>query len=225
VAGRRHVRRIGIDIETDTSRDTVFISRNERTGIERGRMDLISLFAVAVALAMDAFAVALATSLALNPVTKGQVFRFAFHFGLFQAMMPVVGWVAGAAVYKYISAVDHWIAFGLLLFVGGKMIYGALSPEESRSAASDPTRGWDLVVLSVAAGSFKINVGLSIGMLGGVILLPAVIIGLVAAALTVVGMLLGGKIGGLWGKKVEVIGGLVLIAIGIRIVVEHLFLS
>ena len=188
-------------------------------------MDLISIFAIAVALAMDAFAVALAASLALNPVTKGQVFRFAFHFGLFQAMMPVIGWLAGTAVYQYISAVDHWIAFGLLAFVGGKMIYGALSPEESERASSDPTRGWDLIILSVATSIDALAAGLSIGMLGGVILLPAVIIGLVAAALTVVGMMLGGKIGGLWGKKVEVIGGLVLIAIGIRIVVEHLFFS
>ena len=188
-------------------------------------MDLISILAIAVALAMDAFAVALATSLALNPVNGRQVFRFAFHFGLFQAMMPVIGWVAGTAVYKYISAFDHWIAFGLLAFVGGKMIYGALSPEESERASSDPTRGWDLVILSVATSIDALAVGLSIGMLGGVILLPAVIIGLVAAALTVVGMILGGKIGGLWGKKVEVIGGLVLIAIGIRIVVEHLFFT
>jgi len=188
-------------------------------------MDLISIFAIAVALAMDAFAVALAASLALNPVTKGQVFRFAFHFGLFQAMMPVIGWLAGTAVYQYISAVDHWIAFGLLAFVGGKMIYGALSPGESEQSQADPTRGWDLVILSVATSIDALAVGLSIGMLGGVILLPAVIIGLVAAALTVAGMLLGGKIGGLWGKKVEVVGGLVLIAIGIRIVAEHLFLS
>lgn len=188
-------------------------------------MDLISIFAIAVALAMDAFAVALATSLALNPVTGGQVFRFSFHFGLFQAMMPVIGWLAGTVVYKYIAVFDHWIAFGLLAFVGGKMIYGALSPGESERAASDPTRGWDLIILSVATSIDALAVGLSIGMLGGVILLPAVIIGLVAAALTVIGMMLGGKIGGLWGKKVEVIGGLVLIAIGIRIVVEHLFFS
>ncbi|MBN1880740.1 MAG: manganese efflux pump [Deltaproteobacteria bacterium] len=188
-------------------------------------MDLISIFFVAVALAMDAFAVSLATSLALNPVTGGQVFRFSFHFGLFQAMMPVIGWMAGTAVYEYISAVDHWIAFGLLAFVGGKMIYEALSPEKSERTASDPTRGWDLIVLSVATSIDALAVGLSISMLGGTILLPAVIIGLVAAALTVVGMMLGGKIGGMWGKKVEVIGGLVLITIGIRIVVEHLFFA
>ena len=186
-------------------------------------MDLISIFAIAVALAMDAFAVALATSLALNPVTGGQVFRFSFHFGLFQAMMPVIGWLAGTVVYKYIAVFDHWIAFGLLAFVGGKMIYGALSPEESERAASDPTRGWDLIILSVATSIDALAVGLSLAMLQISVWFPAMIIGLVAAGFTTLGLQLAKTAAraARIGQWAETLGGLVLFGIGFRILFDH----
>ena len=181
----------------------------------------LSLLAVAVALAMDAFAVAVVAGLTLVPLTRRRVFRLAFHFGLFQALMPVAGWTAGQAVRSYIESVDHWVAFGLLLFVGGRMVLGAIGEGEERASRTDPTKGWDLVLLSVATSIDAAAVGLSLGMVGSPILLPALVIGVVAAALTCVGMLLGRRIGTLWGQRVEVIGGLVLIAIGIRIVIEH----
>ena len=114
-------------------------------------MDSLNLLALAVALAMDAFAVAVAAGLAIKLLTKRHVFRLAFHFGLFQALMPTLGWTAGFALHRIIAAFDHWIAFGLLAFVGGKMIRDAFfGAEETLDASRDPTSGWSLVVLSVA---------------------------------------------------------------------------
>lgn len=185
-------------------------------------MGWLTLLAVAVALAMDAFAVAVVAGLTLVPLTRRSVFRLAFHFGLFQALMPIAGWTAGRAVRSLIESVDHWVAFGLLLFVGGKMIWGALHEREEEARRTDPTEGWNLVLLSFATSIDAAAVGLTLAMVGSPILLPAAVIGIVAASLTAVGMVLGRRIGALWGQRVEVVGGLVLIAIGVRIVIEHL---
>jgi manganese efflux pump family protein len=186
-------------------------------------MELWSLFALACALAMDAFAVAIVSGIALNPLTKRQVFRLSFHFGLFQALMPAVGWIAGNAIYRYISGLDHWVAFGLLAFVGGKMFLESFHPEAEKKSSNDPTTGWDLVLLSIATSIDALAVGLSLAMIGERIFKPAIIIGLVAAAFTFSGMLMGRKIGSLWGKRVEATGGIVLIAIGLRILISHLY--
>ncbi len=185
-------------------------------------MDLLTLLGIALALAMDAFAVAVATGITLCPLTRRQVFRMAFHFGLFQALMPVIGWLAGRAVLDVISAFDHWVAFGLLLFVGTRMLIGALRHEDEHPVCQDPTRGWELVVLSVATSIDALAVGLSLAVLGATILVPALVIGLVAALLTAIGMVLGRRIGNLWGRRVEVLGGLILIGIGVSILVRHL---
>lgn len=184
-------------------------------------MDPITLLGIAVALAMDAFAVALATSLVLPDVSPRHLFRFGFHFGLFQALMPVVGWLGGWTVQRWIEPFDHWIALALLAWVGGRMIHEARQPQEERRGG-DPTRGWTLILLSIATSIDALAVGLTLAMLGVSIWTPAVVIGVVAAALTVLGMLLGRRIGQAWGPRVEVVGGLVLIGIGIRIVIEHL---
>jgi manganese efflux pump family protein len=186
-------------------------------------MDWLSLLTLACALAMDAFAVAIVTGLTLDPLTKRHVFRLAFHFGLFQALMPILGWAAGKAVYRYISEYDHWVAFVLLAFVGGRMLWGAIHKEENAKLKSDPTSGWALVILSIATSIDALAVGLSLAMVGATIIVPSIIIGIVAAAFTIMGMLLGRKIGSRWGKRVEVLGGLILLAIGLKILVEHLF--
>lgn len=186
-------------------------------------MNLWSLLAIAVALAMDAFAVAVVTGLADLPLTRRRIFRLAFHFGLFQALMPALGWAVGRVVYRWVGHVDHWIAFALLAFVGGHMIAGALrAGEHEERQVGDATRGWSLVMLSIATSIDALAVGLTLAMIGAQILVPAVVIGVVAGALTVAGMLLGRWIGTAWGKRVEVLGGLILIAIGLRIVWEHL---
>ncbi len=185
-------------------------------------MSAWSLIAIALALAMDAFAVAVVTGLADLPLTRRRVFRLAFHFGLFQALMPVLGWAVGRAVYRWVEPLDHWIAFVLLAFVGGHMVWGALRGDEEERRADDATRGVRLVMLSIATSIDALAVGLSLAMIGAAILVPALVIGLVAAALTVAGMLLGRAVGSAWGKRVEVVGGLILIAIGLRIVWQHL---
>ncbi len=185
-------------------------------------MGWLSLFAIALALAMDAFAVAVVTGLTVTPLTARHVFRLAFHFGLFQALMPAIGWVAGKAMYVYIAAFDHWVAFGLLALVGGKMIWEGLHHGEENPSRGDPTSGWRLIVLSVATSVDALAVGLSLAMVQSPIVVPAIVIGLVAATLTAIGMILGRRIASFWGPRVEVLGGAVLLGIGIKIVVGHL---
>ena len=185
-------------------------------------MDFLTLLGIAVALAMDAFAVALGTGLKLATLTGRHLFRLGFHFGLFQALMPVIGWLAGLTVQKQVAAWDHWIAFGLLAFVGGKMLKEAFAKEDDRADDSDPTRGLSLVLLSVATSIDALAVGFSLSLLGVSIWTPALVIGLVAGVLTVAGMLLGRRAGDHWGPRVEIVGGLILIGIGLKILVEHL---
>lgn len=186
-------------------------------------MDTITLLGIAVALAMDAFAVALATGLALPVMNGRHLFRLGFHFGLFQAFMPVIGWLAGMTVQAWIAAYDHWIAFFLLVFVGGKMIYEAFFDHEE-DLSRDPTRGWTLVMLSIATSIDALAVGLTLAMLNVSVWLPSLVIGVTAGVLTVAGMILGRRISGIWGKRVEVFGGLVLCAIGVKILCEHTLL-
>jgi len=184
-------------------------------------MDAITLLGLALALAMDAFAVALGTGAVLSRLTGRQLFRLSFHFGLFQSLMPVIGWLAGLTIMQWVESWDHWIAFSLLAIIGGRMIYEAFSDKE-KTDDRDPTKGLSLVLLSIATSIDALAVGFSLSVIGISIWMPALVIGLVAGVLTVVGMLLGGRIGNRWGSRVEIFGGLVLIAIGLKILIEHL---
>jgi len=186
-------------------------------------MSLLHIIAIAVALAMDAFAVAIATGVRLKRVSLRQFFRLAWHFGLFQAMMPVIGWSAGLTVRESIARYDHWIAFGLLAFVGINMIREAFKLEEDARAKHDPTRGLTLVMLSVATSIDALAVGLTISMLQVAIWFPALVIGLVAGAFTVVGLHLGKTVGAAerLSPVAEVLGGIILLGIGVNILFEH----
>jgi putative Mn2+ efflux pump MntP len=185
-------------------------------------MEPLTLIGIAIGLAMDAFAVAIGAGLTLGHVTARQTFRLAWHFGLFQAMMPVIGWLAGLTVARWIAPLDHWIAFGLLAVIGGKMIYEAVRDDHDDRQQADPTRGWSLILLSVATSIDALAVGLSLALLDVSIWYPAVVIGLVAGGFTAVGLHLGRKFGDLLGRRVEIVGGAILILIGVRILVEHL---
>ena len=186
-------------------------------------MSILLVLGIAFALAMDAFAVSLGLGLSLKPATGGQTFRLAFHFGLFQFLMPVVGWAAGETLIHHIEKYDHWVAFVLLLGVGGKMIYESFRPEkDSGSGRSDPTRGASLLVLSVATSLDALAVGLSLAALRVDIVFPAVVIGIVAFAMTVAGMKIGPSLGKIIGRRAELLGGVILILIGIKILVDHL---
>ncbi len=183
-------------------------------------MSWITLFGVAVGLAMDAFAVALTAGLILPKLSFRPVFRLAWHFGLFQFFMPVLGWLAGSAFQRYISAFDHWVAFGLLGIIGAKMIYESFQIKAIENR-KDPTRRWSLVALSIATSIDALAVGLSMAALGINIWLPCVVIGITAGVLTVTGMLLGKRFGGHLGHRMELVGGFILLAIGIKILVQH----
>lgn len=179
------------------------------------------LIGIAVSLAMDTFAVSIGCSTVLQKLHPRQVFRLSFHFGLFQAMMPLIGWFAGRTVAGAIGAVDHWVAFGILAIVGLKMICESLETGEHCSSKSDPTKGISLISLSVATSLDALAVGVTFSMLKVRIWTAALVIGLVAAASTVLGMTIGGRLGVRFGKRMEMVGGLILIAIGVRIVLEH----
>ncbi len=182
----------------------------------------LTLIGIAIGLAMDAFAVAISAGLTLDRVDTRQTFRLAWHFGLFQALMPVIGWLAGLTLATWIAPSDHWIAFGLLAIIGGKMIYEALRAPEEERRRSDPTRGWTLILLSIATSIDALAVGLSLALLHVPIWYPAVVIGIVAGVFTAVGMHLGHRFGALLGRRMEIVGGVILIAIGVRILVDHL---
>ena len=186
-------------------------------------MQLFNISAIAVALAMDAFAVAIAAGVMLKKVSFRQNFRLAWHFGLFQAMMPVLGWSAGFSVRARIEAFDHWIAFGLLLFVAQGMLRAAFKKETNENERKDPTRGLTMVMLSIATSIDALAVGLSLSMIQVSIWTPALIIGLVAGVFTTAGMHLGKKIGSAprIRRYAEVLGGIVLLLIGFNILREH----
>lgn len=185
-------------------------------------MSLATVLALAVGLAMDAFAVALATGVTLKVVTGRQVFRLAFHFGLFQALMPILGWAAGMTVARRLESVDHWVAFALLAGVGGKMLWEAARGEDA-SARRDPTKGLSLVMLSVATSLDALAVGLTLSLLRVSVWGPALVIGLVCAGFTVAGLRLGRMAASAvrLERAAEALGGLVLLAIGARILFVH----
>jgi putative Mn2+ efflux pump MntP len=182
---------------------------------------LITIIFIALGLAMDAFAVSIASGLTIEKLTARHVFRMAFHFGLFQALMPILGWLAGTTVAPYIEAWDHWVALALLAFIGGKMLRDSFSDDDD-APRSDPTRGWSLVTLSIATSIDALAVGLGLAMLRVQVWMPAVVIGVVAAAMSTLGIVFGNRLGRRWGRRAEAVGGIVLIAIGIRIVVSHM---
>ncbi|MFW6011360.1 MAG: manganese efflux pump MntP family protein [Desulfosalsimonas sp.] len=183
-------------------------------------MNPAEIILIAVSLAMDAFAVSVAAGTS-GSLPKRAVFRLSFHFGLFQFMMPVIGWYAGSHIAPLISAVDHWVAFALLFFVGFRMIKNGLAPE-SETVLKDPSRGLTLVMLSVATSIDALAVGFSLAMMNVAIWYPAVTIGIVTSAMSLAGIRLGTFFGKKLGPRMEIAGGIILILIGIRILAADL---
>jgi putative Mn2+ efflux pump MntP len=181
----------------------------------------IEIIIIALGLALDASAVSLVAAASGFANDSRSIFRLAFHFGLFQFLMPVMGWLLGVSFVSYFSAVDHWIAFGLLSFVGGRMCLSGLNPD-LESYSNDPSRGFTLVMLSVATSIDALAIGLSLAMLEVNIWYPSVIIGIVTAILSFFSIMIGKKIGARIGKRMEIVGGIILIVIGIRILATHL---
>jgi len=176
---------------------------------------------IAVGLGMDTFAVGVGAGTVFEPPMKRSVFRLSFHFGLFQSLLFLAGYFAGTSIVEAIAAWDHYVALGLLLFVGVRMIREGISPEDEEALRADPSRGWRLLMLSVATSIDALAVGLSFGVLAREVLFPAVVIGVVSCAMTLVGIYLGRRLQASFGRYAEILGGLILIGIGVKIFLEH----
>lgn len=183
--------------------------------------DLISILLIAFGLSADCFAVALSSGISTRNQSWIKVLRVAFSFGLFQALMPLIGWLVGRTVIDFISGFDHWIAFGLLGAVGAKMLFESFRNSEEEKA-SDISRGWMLITMSFATSIDALAVGLSFALLDVQIGLASPIIGIVALVITIVGFQVGKRAGKLIGKRAETLGGLILLAIAVRILLSHL---
>jgi putative Mn2+ efflux pump MntP len=186
-------------------------------------LDFISILIIALGLSADCFAVAFGGSCALKKITAVQVLRLSFFFGFFQAMMPLLGWLLGRTFVQFIGPFDHWVAFGLLAFIGGKMLWEFWHERgEKAEKEIDFTRGSRLLLLSIATSIDSLAAGLSFAFLEVNIGLAIVTIGVVSFIVTAIGVLLGRRMGAFLGRWAELVGGLVLIGIGLRIVIEHL---
>ena len=185
-------------------------------------MEFLSIFLIALGLAADCFAVAFSGSITMRNLSFLQVFRASLSFGIFQALMPILGWLAGRTVVELIAGYDHWVAFVLLALVGGKMIWESFHSEEDRRENDDITRGLLLLTLSVATSIDALAVGLTFAFLEVNIILASSTIGGVTFVATTIGFLLGRRAGKLIGRRAETVGGMVLIGIGLRILLTHI---
>jgi len=171
---------------------------------------------------MDAFAVSISCGFTVPSPRRWNAFQIAFSFGAFQAVMPVIGWAVGRFFSNYIAAFDHWIAFGLLSFIGIRMIHNALASDTCETAV-DPTDMKTLLMLSIATSIDALAVGITFAFLQIHIISPVLIIGFVTFLISSIGLLIGHKLGRYFEKRVEIFGGIVLIGIGLKILIEHLF--
>jgi len=175
---------------------------------------------IGLGVSLDCLAVAIAGSVSMPGISARQVLRASVAFGAFQAGMLALGWLAGNSMVELIGRFDHWVAFGLLSLVGGKMLWESWRGAEGHESV-DITRGLPLLTLSIATSIDSLAVGLTLGFLESSIPIAALIIGCITFLVSAVGFYAGRKIGSLLGRWAEVLGGLVLIGIGVRILVTH----
>ncbi len=185
-------------------------------------MGFIEMAGIALSLTMDAFSVCVAAGVKIRKPAFRHYFRMAFHFGLFQFMMPIIGYYGGVLLQDYISRYDHWVAFTLLSIIGLKMIWETLGHKDEDRNQSDPSRGKTLIMLSIATSIDAAAVGFSFALLKIPILVPSIIIGLVCMSFSALGIFLGRMIGSMIGIWAERLGGVTLIAIGVKILADHL---
>ena len=172
---------------------------------------------------MDAFAVSVCKGLGMHRVNYAHALVIALFFGVFQGLMPVIGWLVGNAFAVYVTAVDHWIAFALLAFVGGKMLWDAFHDEgEEDESVADRLDLCELFMLAIATSIDALAVGISFSFLQIDIVVAALIIGCTTFVLSLVGVVVGNRFGARFEKPSQIAGGIVLIAIGLKILLEHL---
>ncbi len=184
-------------------------------------MDIVTIVFVAFGLAMDTFAVSIASGVTIKELRVEHALRIALFFGFFHALMPLIGWLAGMGLRDYICGVDHWIAFGLLSMIGCKMIYESTKLETERKQIN-PLNVSLLLILSIATSIDALAVGVSFAFIQMAIITPIIVIGIVTFLLSYLGTFVGNKFGHFFEKKIELAGGLILIGMGTKILIEHL---
>jgi len=190
-------------------------------------VDIFILIGIAVGLSLDAFTVSVTNSTIIKNLELRHGLRMSVFFGFFQMIMPIIGWAAGLTFSQYIQGFDHWIAFGLLAFVGGRMIWSGL-PMNKQTDSSNNENNQDcrnlptLFVLSIATSIDAMAVGLSFALIEISIIFPAIIIGIITFLMSLIGYFIGKRIGEKLDFKLEVIGGIILIGIGIKILFDHI---
>lgn len=185
-------------------------------------MDALTILLIALGLAMDAFAVSITNGITIRNNRRKNALLTAFSFGGFQMLMPLIGYFAGLSLESVIVEVDHWVAFGLLAFIGSKMIFDAIR-KDGDGKTEENLKLHTLLTLSVATSIDALMVGFSFAFLQTAILLPVAMIGVVTFLLSFSGFYFGCHIGRIFGNKIKILGGTILIAIGLRILLEHLF--
>lgn len=186
------------------------------------------LLLLSIALAMDCFTVSLMSGVILRRGITIIILRMALLFGIFQAAMPLAGWLGTAHFSQYLEAVDHWIAFGLLAFIGGKMIWESLHNDEDDEPSFNPLRLRTQLLLAVATSIDALAVGISMACLGynhiTTLTLPLVMIGATSVVMSIAGYWLGVRFGRIVARRIkpELIGGLVLVFIGIKVLLSHI---
>jgi len=184
-------------------------------------MNLSDIILIAIGLAMDCFAVSIACGIAMKPFRFGPALRIAFLFGLFQAVMPLIGWLAGSTFKHLIESYDHWIAFGILLLLGGRMLweYFFVHPDKK---ILNPYKKRVVLTLALATSIDALAIGLSFAFLHIDLMMPVLIIGVSSLLFSSLGLLIGKRYGHRFHIPAELFGGIVLIGIGIKILIEHL---
>lgn len=186
---------------------------------------VIELFLLGVGLSMDAFAVSVCKGLGMKKLNKKQALIIGLYFGGFQALMPFVGWLLGSQFQKYITSIDHWIAFILLGFIGGKMMIEAVrewNEEEVVDVMDAPIDHKNMLVLAVATSIDALTVGITFAFLGTPIVEAITIIGITTMVISIAGVVVGNFFGSKYKSKAEFIGGLILVLLGLKILLEHL---
>ncbi|MCD7976375.1 MAG: manganese efflux pump MntP family protein [Tannerellaceae bacterium] len=184
-------------------------------------MSFIEIILLAIGLSMDSMAVSVTGGAVINKCTAGNIFKIASVMGAFQGGMTLLGYLAGMGFASYIEAFDHWIAFFLLLYLGGKMVYDSFCKKEEEESKVDPLHNKILVGLAVATSIDALAVGVSLALLDSSIFLQATTIGIITFGLSGLGVYFGNRVGGKVNLRLDLIGGIILIAIGSKILLEH----
>jgi len=188
-------------------------------------MGIISIILLGIGLSMDALAVSIADGITIKNLKLWHCLKIGIFFGVFQAIMPILGYLGGTYIKQYIESFDHWVAFALLSIIGGKMLYDSFKKDKDEDCEnySCPSKTKNLLVMAFATSIDALAVGITLAVEHSNILMSAAIIGTITFTISFLGVLLGKELGKLFEKRATIIGGLVLIGIGIEILVEHLF--